>query len=295
METLVCHICFDNIPINIYDDHQNKCLKMQQEYLNKLSLQNLSNIIIYSEKQNKALEFALKKSKIYSKNTKLNALYRFKIRGLGENEFLKAIEYIQNHAQVVIHVNLERNLGHYINDDNYRNLFEVLMGGGCTDRSIRATWEDKLFNNIYNKAEPIERVKYGAINLTNSPQGIQSCYGYGDSFFILKNKIKERTTFVLGDSSKMEMHLGTFKYCTILLTLIPDSLLDNLTKIITNQEEFLPYGHHEYIEVQIHGPLRFGEDVEMLVVNKKYENNVTIMNLVKQFSQKYNIPYTIMI
>lgn len=285
MESQQCHICFDIINNQLYDNHIINCLKEQQNLINKFTNNTLTPL------QDKALQFAFKKSKVYSKNTKLNALYRFKIKGLNEKDYVKTIDFLQNNVQIIIHVNLENNLQHYINDDYYRNLFEVNKSGGSNDKIIRTSWENKLFNNIYENSEPFEKVKYGAINLTNSPLGVDQCYSYGNSFFVLKNKLKDRCTFVLGDSSKMEWHLGTFKYCEILLALMPDQLLDKLIKIVNYEEKYLYYGYYEYIEIQIHGPLSLNQDIEMLVVNSKYKNNHNITNMLEQFSAKHNIPY----
>ena len=41
-----------------------------------------------------------------------------------------------------------------------------------------------MFNSIYHSAKPFDRVKYGVLNLANDPLGVQSCYGYGDSYFL---------------------------------------------------------------------------------------------------------------
>lgn len=40
------------------------------------------------------------------------------------------------------------------------------FGGG------RFSWEQNLFNKIYDKAKPEERVKYGALNIMKDPSGI---------------------------------------------------------------------------------------------------------------------------
>lgn len=295
---ILCDICYENINIDQYENHKNICLMEQQNILNNLLRQNkqtqtyISPILTQTQKM--ALDFAKKKSKIYSKNTKLEAFHRLKLKKYSKEDFDKILHYIQNNVIIIIHVNLDKVLEYLVEDDHYRNMFEVNKSGGSLNTSLRVDWENNLFKNIYNNADPSERVKYGALNLTNSSTAIKCCISYGDSFLVLKKEINERSTFVLGDSSCGQMHLATFKYCEILLALIPESLLDNVIDIVLGTKKTLPYDNREYIEVQIHGPLRLNHDIEVLVVNKKYENNNKIINLLNQFKLKHCCPYIFM-
>lgn len=301
MDNQKCPTCFDSISIDTYESHINNCITQQQEYFHKLTRENpQKSTIIHNIStnlsiiQNKALNFSYKKSRIYSKNTKLEAQHRFKIKGFTEDIYNKTINYIKNNVKIIIHINLEKTLKKIIEDDYYRNSFETGNSGGSNDKVARSSWENQLFNSLYANSSHEEKVKYGALNLTNSPKGIDSCYGYGNSFLVLKNEIKDRCTFVLGDSSKMDMHLGTFKYCDILLALMPNNLLDKVINISIEKIDFCDYGNFEYIEAQIHGPIRLHQDIELLVVNSNYNTNGSILDLLDQFSNKYNCPYIFM-
>lgn len=69
-----------------------------------------------------------------------------------------------------------------------------------------------MFTNRYSKASPFERVKYGTINLTNDPNGVQCCSGYGASYFLLKEDVRKRCTFTDMDSSSSIAQIGVFKF-----------------------------------------------------------------------------------
>lgn len=38
------------------------------------------------------------------------------------------------------------------------------------------------------------------LNLANDPSGVSSCYNYGDSYLLLDNSIRLRTTFASADT-----------------------------------------------------------------------------------------------
>lgn len=61
-----------------------------------------------------------------------------------------------------------------------------------------------MFNNIFFDASHHERVKYGAVNITNDPKGILSAKGYGKSYLILKDQVKARCTITHHNSSGSE-------------------------------------------------------------------------------------------
>ena len=84
---------------------------------------------------------------------------------------------------------------------HFKNLFETGTGNGSTSQNYRSNKENKMFFNLYKDSPPIERPKYGVLNIFNNPKGVSSCYGYGKSFFVLK-KIRLRTTFTYKNSSE---------------------------------------------------------------------------------------------
>ena len=78
-------------------------------------------------------------------------------------------------APIVVHVNLARDGLALASDTHYRNQFETFTSGGTLDSRKRSAWEDDLFDMGYAGAEPFDRCKYGALNVTNDPQGVRAC------------------------------------------------------------------------------------------------------------------------
>ena len=40
---------------------------------------------------------------------------------------------------------------------------------------------------MYHGAKDFDRVKYGVLNITNDPAGVNCCSMYGESFLVIKN------------------------------------------------------------------------------------------------------------
>ncbi len=297
----ICTICYEDYSDDTYIHHYYNCLEEQQIALNNIANNvnpnnNMQNDIYVepqlTNNQKNALAFAHKKSKTYSKNTRLDAIYKFNLMGYTKEDFNRSVDYIKNDVNIIIHVNLDNVLESIINDSDglYRNRFETGTSGGCNFDKPRRDWENSLFSKLYDNAQPYERVKYGALNVTNSINGIGTCLHYGDSYFVLKKQVKNRSTFVIGDSSNMQMHLCTFEHFNILLSLIPNNLLKDIITVALKKEKSLN-NNYEYIEAQIHGPVRMNQDIEILMVNKKYKDNTNINMMLNLFKNTYGCSY----
>lgn len=259
--------------------------------LNKvIQLSKLSKI------QEKAVLIFKRKSKANSKGMKLLALDKFTKLGYSKEDFKNAIEFIKNRSQIVIHVKLDVIHQFLINDTHYRNQFETKTSSGALSELSRKDWEKNLFGNVYDSAAAFERVKYGAINITNDPKGVQCAYGYGNCYFVLKDSVKERTSFVHGDSASKEMHMCSFDDYTQILYYIDDHLLNEVVKIANNKIPHSNYVYSPYIEMQIHGPVELNSDIEKLVIHDSYKNpiNNIFLKSICEFCHKNNIGYEFM-
>merc|ERR1712113_853947 len=105
-----------------------------------------------------------------------------------------------------IHIDLASRLSRLQEDTHYRNQFETGSTCGSSDLTKRKSWEDRLFQGIYESAPPHERVKYGVLNIVNDPCGIASvAKQYGKDSLVLRGT-RLRTTFSDKDScSKGEL------------------------------------------------------------------------------------------
>lgn len=109
-------------------------------------------------------------------------------------------------APTIIHVDLNNVLAHLVVDTHYRNQFECVRmhwwcivgasrcgvlqiltlsasdrtthktgtSGGALCKITRTRWEDSMFASSYADATPFQRVKYGALNVTNCATGIRA-------------------------------------------------------------------------------------------------------------------------
>jgi hypothetical protein len=277
-QKLECKMCHKEIPLDQINEHEAMCYKK-----NDIGLKNLT------AKQIKALDYCIKKSKVFSKNVYGNLLVRFLNKGLTEENLQQTLEYIKNYAQVTINFRMDI-LGKALSEDSkYKSRYEVY---GLTTNAGRDQWENTLFNRIYDETtQPFERVKYGALNITNDPLGISTCRVYGDSFMVLKNHIKQRATFTHGDSSQMEIHLCMAdNFCNILLY-IDDALLESVVQIATGKINYATSSPNLYIECQIHGDLIFARDVEVLVINGAQRYDPIMLHYLEQFEKKNGVRY----
>ena len=114
---------------------------------------------------------------------------------------------------------------------------------------------------------------------------MKSCLFYGESYFVLKNDMKSRTTISYGDSCSEKMDIATFDDCLHMLYYYDDDLIKKFVDCSRyNNEKFEPY---IYTELQFHGTLDIHNDVEKIMINKMHIKNHMLIDKVKQL----NVPY----
>ena len=78
-----------------------------------------------------------------------------------------------------------------------RNQFETKVSGGTLSEDHREMWERCLFGGAYDDAKAFDRPKYGVMNFTGDPMGIQrACRQYGDSYMLLKAEVDFRPLLI---------------------------------------------------------------------------------------------------
>ncbi len=283
-----CMLCMTQIVDENYDAHYNECYKEQ-----------LKQYAIFEDKlsplQEKAIEYFKKKAKIMNKSIKLQTLAKFYFNGYTEEQMETTLDYIKNKMPIVIHVKMET-VGHLAKDTHYRNMFErnsskyAFSANACP----RIEWEKNLFNGIYDQSTAFEKVKYGAINILNNPSGVFLAHGYGDSYLLLKQNVKERTSFVFGDSSSKQTHMCSFDCCSQILYYVEDAMFHEIVKVANKLIPHSDYKYPYYIEMQIHGAINLSKDVECLVINDAHKIDKTIINIADNFRNRHNVSYKFM-
>lgn len=126
--------------------------------------------------------------------------------------------------------------------------------GGLTARpgGDRWRWESRIFNGAYDAAPPAERPVYGALNFRRKTVG--AAPRFGSAHFRLSAGTVTRTTFCYPDSFFEPSEFGVGDRMGLVALALADSR-DALD---------------DYIEAQVHGPVRLDRDVEALVLDPCY-------------------------
>jgi hypothetical protein len=140
-------------------------------------------------------------------------------------------------------------------DGVYRSQFETgTSNGGLTahEGGARWRWESRMFGGAYDHAPSSDRPRYGALDFR--ARGFGASPRFGSAFFRLRAETLARTTFCHPDSVFDPTDFGTASRMA-LVELARERELDLLD---------------DYVEAQVHGPLRIAEDVESLVLDPCY-------------------------
>ena len=211
-----------------------------------------------------------------------------------------ALLYIRDHAPMIIHIHLDPILQYLISDSHYRNQFETKTSNGTLDNNIRRQWESRMFGGAYNHSSVtgFDRVKYGVFNIFNCPDGVPTCCHYGDSYLMLKNEVRLRTTCADKDTACDDANLTTCQHYAHLLNNSGDvegvieAALDfySLPSPEPANKARRPY-YGPYKEIQIHGPVCLKHDISKLVVNVKHRGDRAMMAKVEKFCAQNGVVY----
>lgn len=126
--------------------------------------------------------------------------------------------------------------------------------GGLTARpgGDRWRWESRIFDGAYDAAPAAERPVYGALDFRRGTVG--AAPRFGSAHFRLTARTLARTTFCYPDSYFEPSDFGVAERMGLIALALADSK-DALD---------------DYIEAQVHGPVRLDGDVEALVLDPCY-------------------------
>ncbi|MFH7596837.1 DUF3626 domain-containing protein [Streptomyces racemochromogenes] len=116
----------------------------------------------------------------------------------------------------------------------------------------RWRWESRIFDGAYDRAGAHERPVYGALN--HHGRAVGAAPRFGSAHLRLAAHALERTTFCYPDSFLEPSDFGTAQR----MGLVELALADR-------QDDL-----DDYIEAQVHGPVRLDRDVEALVLDPCY-------------------------
>jgi len=264
-----CPICLKKYENDIINDHIDKCIEES------------ANEPVLTPMQEKAIKICKRKSMALSKQVYHNIVIKAIDLNHNEEKVKRLLDSFSDRVELMI--NFKALLfDHFTKDGFYKNCFEI---NPTVNISTRINAENNLFLKTYtNDCPGLERVKYGSLNLFNT-RAPTCASGYGECFMILKENVKKRTSFCYGDSFGMQFQIGTIEYATVILNILDSILLDNLIKYYNN-ENYDQNSYIKYVEIQIHGPIRFDKDVELVVVPKINKDTPSLLNFLKKFNIK---------
>ncbi|MBT9254260.1 DUF3626 domain-containing protein [Phycicoccus sp. MAQZ13P-2] len=155
-------------------------------------------------------------------------------------------------------------LEHLGHDRVYRSQFETgTSNGGLTAHpgGSRWRWEQRMFGGAYDDAPAAERPRYGALD--HRRRGLGGAPRFGSAHLRLATSVLPRTTFCFPDSVFLPTAVGTVERCDLIGP--ADAFAARpLTDALEREEGGVL---DDYVEAQVHGPVRIPEDVEALVLD----------------------------
>jgi hypothetical protein len=189
--------------------------------------------------------------------------------GLGPAVLERTLLFIRDTAPLIIHFRPEL-LSAFAASETYRNQFETGTSSGTLSRVVRSVWEDSLFGKTYAAAADSERVKYGVLNITGDSRGVVLAHNYGQCYLALKEPVRARATFSNRDSAGLtDAGLSTCESYAHVLDMFNEVELKSTLEVGGGRSSFRGTAgptSATYKEAQIHGPVRFKQDVSAVVV-----------------------------
>lgn len=199
-----------------------------------------------------------------------------------------------------------------LRDGVYRNQFETGISNGGLG-AVRDGFEVRLFAGAYahSAVSPAERPRYGGLDLVGHPDG--PCPRFGSCHLRLRREVLDRCSFSFGDSVTEPTAVGTIDaFEPVLAALMEAAEAGGHTSVLSPQGTLLgieaptPAGvvHvlaegssaraaagralDDYIEAQVHGPVRLADDVEALVADPSFRCT-RIGELLKELASRFGL------
>jgi SPP1 gp7 family putative phage head morphogenesis protein len=185
------------------------------------------------------------------------------------DERLKKIKQFKDENKIIVSFSLEDRIDNFIKEPLYKTQFETGTSGGTLDTTKRNEWESIIAGkNTDGWIENKERPVYGCV--ADISKSAVPTARYGGSYFVLKDDVRIRTTYTIGNSSHKQ---GSFIDDPIAMLNANKNIPDRGTGVSTVayfSDEIIGRSlkQHSYLESQIWGGVDILKDVEMIVIPK---------------------------
>jgi hypothetical protein len=214
-----CTICFRAHKRAELAEHVSSCAKQggidEEEQVNTHFARKEQGLL--NAMQLSAVQWVQKQAQRMTEEKHPMVVDKFTRLGFSEEDLKSVNRFIRNEAPIIVHVQLDECLKFLLKDTHYRNQFETNTSHGTLSHSTRTGWEDRMFNRIYHDAPGFQRVKYGVLNMSNSPSGVRACKAYGDSYLLLNQNVRLRTTFANMDTGCDQASFSSDKFVPLVV------------------------------------------------------------------------------
>jgi hypothetical protein len=252
-----------------------------------------------------AHEAALAHVRAGARRLEHESLARIAAAGADPREVADMIAAIRDHGRITLNFHPDRLLADgrsvaegLAGDGVYRAQWETgISNGGLTAFAggDRDGWERELFGKAYHAegVEAFDRPKYGGLNLAGHADGASP--RFGSCHVRLRPEVNLRATFTVGDTAFAPTDLGTIDaFECVLAGLLeyaaqtgatlglhgadPIAFLRSFGATPVRVTPDSPVGRalDDYIEAQVHGPIRLAVDAEAIVVDPSFVGSRTV-------------------
>jgi len=172
----------------------------------------------------------------------------------------------------------------FMKSDHYKSRYEV----SDVISTSRSLVEDKIFLDLYKDSPNIERPKYGSLDIHNKP-GVDA-RGYGECYFILDESVRRRVTVTNCDSFNPSAVTGVCDWMMHVIAKLSKQELQIIYDIACGKIDTTPV-KFSYVEIQIHGLLRFTHDIAEIHVPHNLDKKLVHDGLM--FAEKFGIKFVV--
>jgi Protein of unknown function (DUF3626) len=168
---------------------------------------------------------------------------------------------ISDGVRVTLNFHPETVVAALAREGRYRSQFETgTSNGGLTAHpgGDRWRWESRLFGGAYDDTPPGYRPVYGSLNLQRRDVGASP--RFGSAHLRLTEGALRRSTFCFPDSVFEPVAFGVA------------GRMGLVTEALRSTDDALD----DYVEAQVHGPVRVDTDVEALVLDPCYRDTEVV-------------------
>jgi hypothetical protein len=187
------------------------------------------------------------------------------------------------HARVHLRMRV-RDFEMFLRDDRYRTQFEGMRSGGAQHVSARILVEETVLG-VPASSRPLDRPIYGYMSCSDEAGVIQQ---YGEVVLVLKQRVRNRATFVVGDTLDNALRAGGHgPWFAPRPISAPNTLALSLEDPLTASTPADIAPAHRYWEAQIYGGLRTADVSEVAFTLGVQPSPRTVQQLASRGLQWY--------